>query len=242
MAGSTFLVLTNKLLRRLNEVQLTNTNFPQARNVQAMAQDAIIAAVAEINVRESQWPWNKNQGTALADVGTQEFTWPSDPVIPYWDSFRIQGVPADAIESATLTPLTQEEYFKYLRQIDLDSVPNDGLQIPKFVYPVVGGFGVTPMPNKPYTIKYEYYTIPTDMVAYDDLCAIPTPFDYVIINFALKHYYMYKDNIEQADKWESAANKSFADIRNYAVNRPDYMWSNMVNYGGMRWYTDYTKV
>lgn len=242
MAGSTFLDLTNKLLRRLNEVQLTMTSFAQARNVQAMAKDAIIAAVSEINVREAQWPWNKLQGTATANTGTNEFTWPLDPSIPSWFSFKIVGVPADAIESNTLTPITQEEYFKYLRQIDLDSIPNGGLQMPKYVYPTVGGFGVTPMPNKPYDLTYEYYGVPVPMDLYSDLCVIPTAFDYVIINFALKHYYMYKDNSEQASMWDRAADKSLADIRNYAVNRPDYMWSNMVNYGGMRWAQDYTKL
>lgn len=242
MAGSTFLVLTNKLLRRLNEVQLTETSFADARNVQAMAKDAIVAAIAEINTKESQWPWNKQTGTAVASTATSEFNWSADPAVPFWYSFRIVGVPGSAIESSPLGNISQEEYFKYFRQLDLDSIPNGGLQTPKYVYPIVGGFGVTPRPDQNYTISYEYYTIPADLDAFNDQCAIPTAFDYVIVNFALKHYYMYKDNTQQAQVWSAEANNTFHQMRAYAVDRPDSAWSNMINYGGNKWNSDYTKL
>lgn len=242
MAGSTFLDLTNQVLRRLNEVQLTTTSFAQARNTQAMAQDAVIAAVAEINTKETQWPWNKQAGTVLATNTTNEFTWPTDQTVPNWDSFYIVGVPATAISTQFLENITQEEYWKYLQGIAKDSTPSGGQQMPKYVYPTVGGFGVVPMPEQDYTINYEYYSTPAKMVAYNDVCSIPDVYDYVIVNFALKHYYMYKDNTEQATTWKAEADKSFRLIQSNLVKRDDYAWSNMVNYGGMRWRQDYTKL
>ena len=39
--ATTFLTLTNELLRRLNEVTLTTDTFATAKNVQAIAKDAI---------------------------------------------------------------------------------------------------------------------------------------------------------------------------------------------------------
>ncbi|AXP07709.1 hypothetical protein SmphiM6_17 [Sinorhizobium phage phiM6] len=243
MAGSTFLVLTNKLLRRLNEVQLTDTSFASARNVQAMAKDAVLAAIAEINIREYQWPWNKTQGTAVANVGTTEFTWATDTAVPLWDSFKITGVPADAIVSSYLAPITQEQWFKEFRQIDVDSIPDGGKEKPRFIYPTVGGFGVTPMPEQAYTITYEYYTIPTELVTNDETCSIPSAYDYVIINFALKHYYMYKDNTQQATVWSQEAETTFKQMKyRTATNRPDAAWSNVVNFGGMNWKSDYTQI
>lgn len=243
MAGSTFLVLTNKLLRRLNEVQLTDSSFASAKNVQAMAKDAVIAAIAEINTREYQWPWNKTTGTAVADVGTYEFTWPTDTTVPLWDSFKITGVPADSITSDYLAPISREEWFKYQRQVDVDSIPDGGKEQPRFVFPTVGGFGVTPMPNEEYTITYEYYTSPAELSAHDDTCSIPTTYDYIIINFALKHYYMYKDNTQQAEVWKREAEDTFKQMKyRQATNTPEGAWSNMVNFGGMSWKSDYTKV
>lgn len=236
MAGSTFLVLTNKLLRRLNEVELTDSAFSSAKNVHSAAKDCIVAAISEVNTRESQWPWNVRQGSATVSNGTQMVVFDTPDVTPNWDSFRLFGTP-----SFPLKPVSEEEWYAYHRSIDVDSVANGGRQNPRFVFPTTGGFGVTPMPEKPYTINYEYYRAPLDLVAYDDTSDIPTVWDYVVINMALKHYYMYKDNTEQASYWSGQAEAGFKIMRNALVNRPDAVWSNMVNFGGTNWTSNYTR-
>jgi hypothetical protein len=207
-----------------------------------MAKDAIIAAVAEINVKETGWTWLKASGTANATTSTYEFSWPTDTTIPNWNSFKITGVPADSITTEALLYITEEEFLKYLRSEHVDSIPDGGQRKPKYVYPIVGGFGVTPMPEQDYTITYEYFTAPTEMSANDDTCVIPTLYDYIIINFALKHYYMYKDNTQQATYWEKQADRSFADLRNTLIKRDDNAWSNMINFGGLRHAADNYRV
>lgn len=241
--ASTFLVLTNKLLRRLNEVQLTSTTFADARNTQAMAQDAIIAAIAEINTSETQWPWNTQTGTTNVVLNTLAYQFDNDEIVPDWDTFRL-------LKTATVQPfplkyLTSEEYYKFYRQIDIqaiDTVTNVGQGTPRFIFPVPGGFGISPSPDTTYTINYEYYVTPTELSLHSDICVIPTVWDYVIINMALKHYYMYKDNTEQAGFWINESNKTLTKMRNSIVNRDDYVWSNMVNFGGQKWSIDYTKL
>lgn len=243
MAGSTFLVLTNKLLRRLNEVQLTSTTFASAKNTQAMAQDAIIAAIAEINTTETQWPWNTQTGTASVVLNTLTYSFTTDEVVPDWDTFRL--VKTATVPAVTLKYITSEEYYKYYRQIDLaaiDATTLVGQGQPKFIFPVPGGFGISPSPDTTYTINYEFYKTPTEPALYSDTTDIPTVWDYVIINLALKHYYMYKDNTEQAGFWINESNKTLTKMRNSMVNRPDYVWSNMVNFGGQKWSIDYTKL
>ena len=51
MSG-TYLSLTNSVLARLNEVQLTSANFTSARGIQVQAQNAINESVRYINQRE----------------------------------------------------------------------------------------------------------------------------------------------------------------------------------------------
>lgn len=241
--ASTFLALTNKLLRRLNEVQVTSTGFADAKNTQAMAQDAIIAAIAEINTSETQWPWNTQTGTANVALNTLTYSFPSTEVVPNWDTFRL--LQTTDVPAFPLTYMTSEEYYKYFRQFDIqaiDVVTGKGRSKPYYVYPVPGGFGISPSPDTTYTINYEYYQTPAELVLHSDICSIPTVWDYVIINMALKHYYMYKDNTEQAGFWVSQAKESFNKMRASVVNRPDYMWANVVNNGGMRWSTDYVKL
>ena len=55
---ATFLSLTNSVLARLNEVQLTSSNFSNARGIQVQAQNAVNESIRYINQREFQYPFN----------------------------------------------------------------------------------------------------------------------------------------------------------------------------------------
>jgi hypothetical protein len=48
----TFLTLTNRVIVRMNEVQLTDTTFSNARGVQVQCQNAVNEAIRYINQRE----------------------------------------------------------------------------------------------------------------------------------------------------------------------------------------------
>ena len=69
---STFLDLTNQLLRRLNEVEIAQADFPSVRGVQATAKDAIKNAIAKINQAEYEWPFNAVEHTQLLVVGQED--------------------------------------------------------------------------------------------------------------------------------------------------------------------------
>ena len=47
--AETFLTLTNKVLARLNEVQLTSTSFATARGIQVQTKNAVNESVRYIN-------------------------------------------------------------------------------------------------------------------------------------------------------------------------------------------------
>lgn len=51
----TYLQLTNELLRRLNEVVMDATDFATARNIQALAKDAVNSAIREILHSAQEW-------------------------------------------------------------------------------------------------------------------------------------------------------------------------------------------
>ena len=56
--AETYLTLTNKVLARLNEVELTSSTFTSARGIQTQAKTAINEAVRYINQREFNYPFN----------------------------------------------------------------------------------------------------------------------------------------------------------------------------------------
>ena len=52
------------------------------------------------------------------------------------------------------------------------------------------------MPDKAYTITYEYFNFPVDLTLYTDAPAIPERFKFVITDGAMYHAYMFRDNME----------------------------------------------
>ena len=83
------LTLVNDTLRRLNEVELTATDFPNATGFRAQVKDAINSSIQEISQREFEFPFNFTAGSLTLVIGTQEYALESDFKIADWDSFRI---------------------------------------------------------------------------------------------------------------------------------------------------------
>ena len=59
---NSFLTYTNDVLAKLNEVQLTSTDFTDARGIQIQAKNAVNQAIRYINQREFCWPFNAEDG------------------------------------------------------------------------------------------------------------------------------------------------------------------------------------
>ena len=76
--ATTFLTLTNELLRRLNEVTLTTDTFAAAKNVQAIAKDSINNSIREILQDGHEFPFLKTTQTQTLTAGTGTYDFASD--------------------------------------------------------------------------------------------------------------------------------------------------------------------
>ena len=72
--AESFLTLTNTVLARLNEVQLTSTTFSNARGIQVQCQNAVNEAVRFINQREFNYPFNNATETKTLTAGSYSYT------------------------------------------------------------------------------------------------------------------------------------------------------------------------
>ena len=86
---STFISLTNALLRRLNEVEIEEADFASVRGVQALAKDAVRASIAKINSAEFEWPFNSAEHSQTLTVGQEDYSWPQYFKSVEWNSFYI---------------------------------------------------------------------------------------------------------------------------------------------------------
>jgi hypothetical protein len=242
---STYLELTNELLRRTLDTELTASNFASATSTQATAKDLIKIAVDEIFASEEYWPFAYMTGEQLLSVGVEQYALPSSTGLANnavdWKSFRIEKDDTLGINTTPLELISHDEWKMFLRQYDEDSEA-DGRGVPKYVFVTNGAiasdngsFGISPSPNEAYTVLFDYYVTNPDLSAYDDEVLIPSRFNFVIINFALKHFNMFKDNSEQATFWTSEAKKSLKSMRDNLLPRQDAMRSTVVNFGGNEW-------
>ena len=68
--AESYLTLTNKVIARLNEVELTSSNFGSSRGIQTQCKHAINEAVRYINQKEFNYPFNST--TASKTIQQQQ--------------------------------------------------------------------------------------------------------------------------------------------------------------------------
>jgi hypothetical protein len=215
---STYLELCNLTLRRLNEVEIAADDFSSIRGVQALVKDAVKSAVAKINQAEFEWPFNAAQETDTLIVGQEEYAWPSFFKAVDWNSFQIQKDDSLGTSYKTLSYKDRDDWLKNFRDTDMNS-GSTGRGIPDFVFSAHGnGYGVTPSPDKAYSIRFNYFLNFTDINLSTDVTRIPESHDSVLIDGALYYMYMFKDNTEAAQVAYGAFEKGIKDLQTLYIN------------------------
>jgi len=218
------------VLRRINEVEIAEDEFLSVRGVQALVKDAVKAAVAKINQAEFEWPFNAAEHTETLVAGQTEYDWPDYFKVVDWNSFQIQKNDSLGTGFKTLSPIDRDEWYKNYRDDDYEQ-GSAGITVPDFVFPSHGeGFGVTPSPDKAYSIRYRYYLNYADLTAATDTSRIPQSFDTVIVDGALFHLYMFKDNIEASQAAYAAFEDGLKDLQTLFINSFEYVRDTRIRF------------
>lgn len=227
---SSYIDLCNKTLRRLNEVEISADDFPTVRGVQALVKDAVKAAIAKVNQAEYGWPFNAAEHTQVLTAGQTEYTWPDYFKVSDWNSFQIQKDDSLAVTYKTLKSIDRDEWYRDYRDDDYEA-GSAGRAVPDFVFPSHGnGFGVSPSPDKAYTIRFRYYQNYSNLTAATDVTRIPESFDTVIVDGAIYHLYMFKDNLEAASAAFTAFQQGIKDLQTLYINNYQYISDTRVKF------------
>lgn len=228
--ASTYLDLTNRLLRRLNEVVLDSTDFAGARNVQALAKDSINYSIREILSYVQEWPFTTTTTTQVLTAGTQEYDFPADLHVVDWDSFFLQkdASLSPAAEARKIKVISYDEYQSKYRATD-ENMLSTSYNYPERIYRTQQTkFGVSPPPDQAYTIQYVYNSFPTDLDLYTDTTIIPQRFDHVILEGAMVYMMRFRSN-EAATNYHTAKFKEGLEfMRRVLLDPADYFRANVV--------------
>lgn len=231
--ATTFLQLVNQVNRRLNEVELTSTNFASATGFYAHAKDAVNASIRYINQSEFEWPFNHNTQTTTLTANTSRYSFPADCKVINFDTFRIKEDSTLGNSTTRILPLTYEEYLdKFVAQeynnTSFQGVPTRVVHAPSLE------FILTPEPDKAYILVFEYFNFSSDLSAHGDTIVIPDRFAHVIVDGAMHYAYLFRGNTQDALVMKEKFDEGIKYMRSMLINRTRYVRSYMIpqNTGG----------
>jgi len=295
--AETYLTLTNRVLTRLNEVELTSSTFSSSRGIQTQTKTAVNEAVRYINQREFNYPFNHATDSETLVAGTFKYNLPATAKLADYDTFRLvkdsdlgvsggklnsmnykeyienhithedeivtttlNGSHSSSVTTLTLTSTTDfdsagsafigSEIISYTgvsgndltgvtrgTQSTTAAIHSSGVQVAQFdngappthvVRTLDNNYILYPCPEKAYTIKYDYFTFPTDMDAHGDTTTIPDRFAAVIVDGATAFIYQYRGETQQYAINFTRFEQGIKNMQTLLVNKFDYLRSTYI--------------
>lgn len=219
-----YLGLVNKVCQRLNEVPLTSSNFSSAGGFYAHAKEAVNSSIRKINQMQFEWPFNHVEYDETLVAGQVRYAYQADAKSVDFDSFRIQRNDSFGNDTKHLQKIDYDEYLHKYVDAEYNTSDTGIRTTPLLVFRTPDReFGVYPAPDKAYTLTYEYFQLPTDLSAFDDVPSIPVSFEHVIVDGAMVEAYRFRGDTETADRMDVKFKEGIDNLRKIYINRYEYI-------------------
>jgi hypothetical protein len=225
-----YLGLTNDVCRRLNEVELSASNFTSTTGFYSFAKDAVNSAIRHINQEEFEWPWNHVEETEVLTTGQTRYSFPYDAKTLNLNTFRIKRNNSLNVETRRVKNMVYEEWLDKYADIEYNSdssirgVPSVVARTPS------REFVLYPTPDKDYELVYEYYRLAHDLQNALDVPNLPEQYRYLIIDGAMHYVYQFRSDMQAAQLALQSFDKGLKNLRSLHVNRTDYVRDSRVHF------------
>jgi len=247
--ATTYLDITNEVLRELNEIPLTSANFASAVGLQQFVKDSVNKSIFDIANAEPQLPFLAVGESGATDpfygnvtVATVEGTrWyelkasssnvANDYASIDWDDFYITTINVSG-ESAPyvskgLKFMTLADWKRYYRDSEnSDDADSQNYGEPQFIIksPDNRKFGLSPIPDKVYNIHFYAFDKPTKLDAYGDTVVFPEQYVNVITARVRYYVWQFKESPQQASFALDDYKKELRQMKSNLMNpQPKYM-------------------
>lgn len=239
--GTTFLNLTNSVLRHFGEVELTSTTFATASGFQAVAKDAVRDAIRQIQHKEREWPFNHQTSSfsltpSTATLGhTFEYNLQTNSYNPFWvdwESFVLKrsDVLDPTVAERDIPYKDYDEWLQGYRTTDMNiSYTDESIREPQFVFRTQNNkIGLSPPADRAYNVEYEWWGYEADLDAYTDTTTIPSDWDYVVRFGAFARCYQHREDIANYNISNARFKEGIDKMRETLINRYVNMRDNRV--------------
>ena len=247
--ATTYLDLTNEVLRELNEIPLTSASFADAIGFQKFVKDTVNKSIFDIANEEPQLPFFSAGVSGATDpfygnvtvetvagqrwytlkAGSSSIT--TDYASIDWDDFyvttiNVSGETAPYV-SKGLRFLTLDDWKRYYRDSENeDDANSQNYGEPKFVIksPDSRKFGLSPIPDKVYNVHFYAFVRPTALSAYDDTMVLPEQYSNIVTARMRYYVWQFKESPQQAAFALDDYKKGMKSMKSNLMNpTPKYM-------------------
>jgi hypothetical protein len=221
--ATTYLDLTNQVLRELNELTLTSVNFANAQGFQKFVQEMVNKALFDIANEEPHLPFFSAGvsggtdpfygNTTVATVAGQRYyllksdssSLTTDFSTVDWDDFylttiNVSGESAPFV-SRGLRYLSHGDFRRYFRDSENEDDANtQAYGEPQYVIksPDNRKFGLSPIPDKVYNVHFYAFSRPTKLSSHSDTTVLPEQFTNVLLARVRYYVFQFKELTQQA--------------------------------------------
>ena len=246
--ASTYLDLTNEVLRELNEIPLTSANFANAIGLQKFVKDSINKSIFDIANAEPQLPFFSagvsgstdpfyGNVTVASVAGQRWYTLKADSssiTTDYasidWDDFYLTTINVSGESSPYVSKglrfLTLDDWKRYYRDNENSADANSTNAEPIHVIksPDSRKFGLSPIPDKVYNVHFYAFTKPTALDAHGDTMVLPEQYSNVITARTRYYVWQFKESPQQAAFALDDYKKELRSMKSNLMNpTPKYM-------------------
>ena len=246
--ATTYLDLTNEVLRELNEIPLTSANFANAIGLQKFVKDSINKSIFDIANAEPQLPFFSagvsggtdpfyGNVTVASVAGQRWYTLKADSssiTTDYasidWDDFYLTTINVSGESSPYVSKglrfLTLDDWKRYYRDNENSADANSTNAEPIHVIksPDSRKFGLSPIPDKVYNVHFYAFTKPTALDAHGDTMVLPEQYSNVITARTRYYVWQFKESPQQAAFALDDYKKALRSMKSNLMNpTPKYM-------------------
>lgn len=225
-----FISLVNDVNRRLNEVELTDSNFSVTTGFYSFAKDSVNSSIRHINQEEFEWPWNHVEESEILVSGTARYSYPYDAKTVNMNTFRIKRNDALSVTTHKLKVLSYEEYLDKYADSEYNS-NSDSLSVPTHVIRTPSRELIFyPTPKEAYEVIYEYFRTGYDLESPLDVPTLPEQYRYVITDGAMYYVYQFRGDTQAAQLSLQKFEQGIKQLRSLHINRTDYLRDTRVHF------------